>query len=157
MENHMAPTTDTADRELVMTRTINAPRELVFAAWTDPEHIGQWWGPNGFTTTTAKIDIAVGGQWRFMMHGPDGTDYPNVITYTEIVKPERIRYELGDDTNEHMFSATVTLEADGDKTVLTMRMLCSSREQLEGIKKFGAAEGGQQTLARLERYLTTGK
>jgi uncharacterized protein YndB with AHSA1/START domain len=150
----MASASSTADRELVITRTINAPRELVFAAFSDPQHISQWWGPNGFTTSTANMDARVGGNWRFTMHGPDGTDYPNFITYTEIVKPERICYDHGEDETATLFSVVITFDAVGAKTALTMRMLCQSAEQLEGMKKFGAVEGGQQTLERLENYLS---
>ena len=79
------PTPDTADREIVVMRLFDAPRELVFAAWTDPKHLAQWWGPTGFSTTTRSIDIRSGGVWRFVMHGPDGRDYENRITYVEIV------------------------------------------------------------------------
>lgn len=150
----MASANSTADRELVITRTINAPRELVFAAFSDPEHISQWWGPNGFTTTTANMDVRVGGNWRFIMHGPDGTDYPNFISYTEIVKPERICYDHGEDESAPMFSVVITFDAVGEKTALTLRTLCQSAEQLEGMKKFGAVEGGKQTLERLDHYLS---
>jgi uncharacterized protein YndB with AHSA1/START domain len=69
-----------ADRQIVTTRVLDAPRELVFKMWTDPEHIVQWWGPKGFTTTTYSMDVRPGGVWRFVMHGPDGTDYQNKIT-----------------------------------------------------------------------------
>jgi uncharacterized protein YndB with AHSA1/START domain len=150
----MATAGSSADRELVITRTINAPRELVFAAFTDPEHIGQWWGPNGFTTSTANRDVRVGGHWRFTMHGPDGTDYPNFITYTDIVKPERICYDQGEDESAIIFSVVITFDAVGAKTALTLRTLFQSAEQLEAMKKFGAVEGGQQTLNRLEQYLS---
>jgi len=64
----------TADREITATRIFNAPRELVFDLWTTPEHLGQWWGPRGFTTTTHAMDMRPGGEWRFVMHGPDGRD-----------------------------------------------------------------------------------
>jgi uncharacterized protein YndB with AHSA1/START domain len=152
----MTSSSDTADRELVVSRTINAPRELVFAAWTDPQHIDAWWGPNGFTTTTASRDVRVGGSWVYMMVGPDGTEYPNVITYTEIRKPERICYDHGDDKDPCVFTVTVTFEPLGDKTALTLRTLCASVEQVREFKKFGAVEGGQQTLARLDQFLSTG-
>ena len=147
---------NTAERELVVSRTISAPRELVFAAWTDPHHIDAWWGPNGFTTTTSSRDVRVGGSWVYMMHGPDGTAYPNVITYTEIHAPERICYDHGDDKNPCVFTVTATFEALGDKTTLTLRTLCASVQQLQELTKFGAVEGGQQTLARLDHFLTTG-
>ena len=83
--------------EIIMTRAFAAPRELVWKAWTDPKHIKAWWGPNGFTTTTLAVNVRPGGVWRFIMHGPDGTDYPNKIVYTEIVKPERLVYDHGGD------------------------------------------------------------
>ena len=102
-----AESSSTADREMVLTRLIDAPRELVFAAWTDVKHVSQWWGPRGFTTTTHAREFRVGGVWRFTMHGPDGTDYANRITYTEIVKPERPAYDHGDEGNPRMFRASV--------------------------------------------------
>jgi uncharacterized protein YndB with AHSA1/START domain len=81
---------DTSDREIGSTRIFDARRELVWKAWTDPDHLGQWWGPNGFTTTTNKFELRPGGEWLFVMHGPDGTDYRNEITFTAVVEPERI-------------------------------------------------------------------
>src|SRR5258706_10882308 len=76
-------------------RVFDAPRELVWKVWTEPEHIGKWWGPNGFTTTTHKMEVKAGGVWRFVMHGPDGRDYQNKITFIEVVKPERLVYKHG--------------------------------------------------------------
>ena len=77
----------TADREIAATRIFDAPRELVWKAWTDPKHVAQWWGPNGFTNTIHEMNVSPGGVWRFMMHGPDGTDYPNRIVFIEVVEP----------------------------------------------------------------------
>ncbi len=85
----------TTDREIVITHVINATRERVWEAWTDPIHVQQWWGPNGFTTTVQEMNVRPGGAWRFIMHGPDGVDYPNKIVYEEIVKPERLVYVHG--------------------------------------------------------------
>jgi uncharacterized protein YndB with AHSA1/START domain len=85
--------TSTSDREIVATRVFDAPRELVFQMWTDPQHISNWYGPRGFTTTTHEMDVRPGGVWRHVMHGPDGTDYPNEIVYLEVVKPERLVYD----------------------------------------------------------------
>ena len=84
----------TAGREIVITRLIAAPPELVFDAWTDPKQIGRWWGPNGFTTTTHSMDVRPGGVWRFVMHGPDGRDYQNKIVYREVKRPERLVYAM---------------------------------------------------------------
>jgi uncharacterized protein YndB with AHSA1/START domain len=80
----------TSDREIVISRVIAAPRELVFEAFTLVGHLSQWWGPEGFTTTTRSFDFRAGGVWDFVMHGPDGTDYQEWITWREIVPPERI-------------------------------------------------------------------
>ena len=82
----------TEDREIVLSRLIDAPRELVFNAWTDPKHIGHWWGPRGFSVTTHEMDVRAGGTWRFIMHGPEGRDYPNKIIYLEVAKPEGLVY-----------------------------------------------------------------
>src|SRR5438128_10473572 len=80
--------TATADREIVVTRVFDAPRELVFEAWTDPTRVVQWWGPHGFTTTIHEMDVRPGGVWRFVMHGPDGTDYPNKVGFAEAAEPD---------------------------------------------------------------------
>src|SRR5205085_1300696 len=88
---------------IATTRTVDAPRELVWQMWTDPAHVGKWWGPNGFTTTTKSFDLRVGGAWLFTMHGPDGTDYPNKIVYREIVPPARLVYDHGDEREPDQF------------------------------------------------------
>ena len=83
-----------ADREIVLTRLFDAPPTMVWEAWTDPAQVGLWWGPKGFTTTIEVMDVRVGGVWRLVMHGPDGTDYPNQSTFTEVVPYERLVYRL---------------------------------------------------------------
>src|SRR3954464_2525826 len=98
---------DSADREIVAVRVFDAPRELVYKAWTDPEHVAQWWGPNGFTNTIHEMDVRPGGVWRFIMHGPDGTDYKNEVEYLEVVKPELLVY-LHESTPK--FHVTVTFD-----------------------------------------------
>ncbi len=80
----------TADREIVISRVIDAPRELVFEAFTEVRHLSRWWGPEGFTTTTRSFEFRVGGAWDFVLRGPDGTDYEEWISWTEIAPPERI-------------------------------------------------------------------
>ena len=143
-------------RELVTTRVFDAPRELVWTAWTDPKHLAQWWGPNGFTTTTSAFDFREGGVWRFVMHGPDGRDYQNRITFDEIVKRERIVYHHGggDDVEPVQFRTTVTFEELDRKTQLTMRAVFpSAAERDRVIKVYGADKGAVQTLARLADYL----
>ncbi len=137
----------------------DAPRELVFEAWTDPKHIAQWWGPNGFTTTTSAFDMRPGGVWRFVMHGPDGRDYENRITYDEIVKPERIVYHHGGggDVEPVQFRMVVTFEdLGGRRTRLTLRATFPSTARRDRvIREYGADEGMVQTLSRLADYLAT--
>lgn len=91
---------------IIGVREFDAPRELVFRAWTDPKHLAQWWGPNGFSTTTSAFDLRPGGVWRFVMHGPDGRDYENRVTFDEVVPPERLVYHRGggDDVSRCCFA-----------------------------------------------------
>jgi uncharacterized protein YndB with AHSA1/START domain len=144
-------------RSMVATRVFDAPRELVFEAWSDPRHLAQWWGPDGFTTTTQAFDMRPGGIWRFVMHGPDGRDYDNRITYDEIVKPERIRYHHGggEDVEPVQFHTTVTFEdLGGNRTRLTLHAVFPSAVERERvIKEYGADKGAVQTLSRLGDYL----
>src|SRR4029077_15941419 len=84
---------DTADRELRISRLLKAPIELVWEVWTDPEHIKNWWGPNGFTNSISKMEVEPGGEWHLVMHGPDGTDYKNKSVFREIIKHKKIVYE----------------------------------------------------------------
>lgn len=148
-------TENTTDREIVLSRLINAPRELVWQAWTEAERVVQWWGPNGFSNTIEEMDVRPGGVWRFIMHGPDGTDYPNLISFKEVVKPELLTYSHGDPKSPHQFEVTITFEEENGKTRLTMRSLFPTAEiRNEKIEKVGAIEGGKQTLAKLEEYMS---
>ncbi len=150
-------TSPTADREIVLTRVFDAPRELVFRAWTEPEHLAHWWGPNGFTTTYHEVDVREGGAARFTMHGPDGTDYPNRIVYREIVRPERIVYDHDDDVDDdpRQFQVTVTFADEGGRTRATMRMLFRTAAARDYVTGFGAVELGYQTLDKLAAHLAT--
>lgn len=152
-----ASSASTAEREIVLTREFDAPRELVWQAWTDPEHMPRWFGPNGFTTTLLSMDVRPGGVSRYTMHGPDGTDYPNRVVYQEVVRPERLVYLLDDDADDgsDAFHVTVTFEEVNGRTRLTQRMLFATAEQREGVVSFGAIELGQQTMERLAAYLRT--
>ena len=145
--------TATTDREIVMTRVFDAPQEMVFAAFTGPG-IEQWWGPNGFTTTTSERDVRVGGRWVFVMHGPDGTDYDNRVVYTKITPHERLEYDhfAGDEEIPH-FQATVTFAEQDGKTETSLRLLFPSAANRAEAAEFGAIEGGHQTLGRLAEYL----
>jgi len=148
---------DTRRPEMVITRTFAAPRELVWRAWTDPQQIVKWWGPNGFTNTLFEMDVRPGGVWRHMMHGPDGTDYPNEVAYIEVVEPERLVYSLSGNRKGSpcQFHVTVTFEAVADTTILTLRMLFESEEEWKSALEYGALEGGNQTFARLAQHLQT--
>jgi len=152
MSGESAKTASVADREIAATRIFNAPRQLVWKVWTNPEHIAQWWGPIGFTTTTKQFDLRPAGKWLFTMHGPDGTDYRNDVTYTAVVEPERLEYDHGPTP---IFHVTVTFDQEGEKkTKLSMQMLFPTQEERDRtVEKFGAIEGLKQTLGRLEEYL----
>ncbi|HRH93560.1 MAG TPA: SRPBCC family protein [Candidatus Peribacteria bacterium] len=147
------PASDTSDREIIITRLVNAPRTLVWKAWTQPEHLEKWWGPNGFSVTTRSIQMREGGLWDFVMHGPDGRDYENRIIFTEITEPERIAHDHGDGEGKIHFQATITFEAQGEKTLITMRSVFPTAEELAYVvKEHGAVEGGKQTLGRMAAY-----
>lgn len=119
-----AEVADVSARELAATRIFDAQRELVFKAWTTPEHLAQWWGPRGFTNTFQEFDLRPGGVWRFIMHGPHGADYPNQSVFVEIVPPERIVLQH---VSEPRFQVTAIFEDLGGKTRLTFRHPVSYR------------------------------
>lgn len=146
----------TADREIVVSRVIDAPRELVFEAFTDVRHLSRWWGPEGFTTTTAAFDFTVGGEWDFVMHGPDGTDYPEWITWTDIAAPERISFQHGESRGDpNAFDSVLTFDVDGTATRIELRTVFRTPEQRdEAVEKYHAVEAGQQTLGNLAAYVT---
>ena len=145
-----------ADNEVVITRVMNAPRELVFAMWLSHEHLARWYGPEGFTITTHEIDVRTGGLWRFTMHGPDGIDYGNRVVYSEITQPERIAYRhSGEGSTESIqFETVATFIELGDKTELVLKSIFPNAAERDAVVKMsGAIEGGQQTLGRLAQYV----
>ncbi|HZD70434.1 MAG TPA: SRPBCC family protein [Actinomycetes bacterium] len=146
----------TADREIVISRVIDAPRELVFEAFTQVRHLSQWWGPDGFTTTTRAFEFRAGGAWDFVMHAPDGTDYSEWITWSEIVPPERIALLHGESRDDpNAFESVLTFEPDGAATRIVMRTLFPTKElRDEAVEKYHAIEGGQQTLSNLAAYVS---
>jgi uncharacterized protein YndB with AHSA1/START domain len=148
MENNQS---NTADRELRLTRTLDAPVELVWEVWTQPQHIAQWWGPNGFTNTISKMEIEPGGEWDLVMHGPDGTDYKNKSVFKEIIPLKKIVYEH---VSSPKFVATIEFEAKGEQTFLSWHMLFDSLEQfVQVVKTFKADEGLKQNIEKLNQYL----
>ena len=151
--------TESSDREIVITRVVDFPRELVWDAMTKPEHVVNWWGPNGFTTTIQEMDVRPGGVWNHIMHDPDGANYPNYKVFKEVVPPSRLTFSHGGNKE----GGGLEVEAEGiwtfdpveaGKTLVTIRMIFASAEMRDKvIKEYGAVEGGKQTLARLSEFL----
>jgi uncharacterized protein YndB with AHSA1/START domain len=145
---------DDADREIRANRLFDAPRALVWKAFTRPEHLAKWWGPNGFSNTIETMNVKPGGIWKLVMHGPDGRDYKNEMVFKEIVEGEKIAYT-------HMstpkFDAVITFASEGDRTRLSWRMIfATAAERNSTAKGWGAIDGLQQTVSRLDAYVTTG-
>ncbi|RIK41585.1 MAG: ATPase [Chloroflexi bacterium] len=143
---------------MTLTRYISAPRELVFEAWTNPEHLLHWWGPRGFRNTFHEFDMRPGGVWRFTMHGPDGVGYANHVVFGEVVEPESITYshhaEHG--TAVELFDVRVLFAAENSGTRLTLEMTFPTPEALRAaVEDIGAIEGGHSTLERLAEYVAT--
>jgi uncharacterized protein YndB with AHSA1/START domain len=145
-----------ADREIVISRVIGAPRELVFEAFTHVRHLSRWWGPEGFSTTTRSFEFRAGGEWDFVMHGPDGTDYQEWIIWREIVPPERIALVHGESRDDpNAFESVLTFTPDGEGTRIVMRTVFPTKElRAEAVEKYHAIEGGEQTLRNLAAYVT---
>ena len=151
------------DREIVLSRVFEAPRELVFAAWTKEEHLTKWFGPKGFTTKTHECDLRTGGRWRFDMIAPDGKVFGNRMVFLEIKAPELLVFDHGSDKDddEHRFRVTITFDEQGDTrafgtmagTVVTMRQLHPTKEQRDAGIGFGAVEIGYTTMDKLAEHL----
>ena len=140
--------------ELIYVRMLNAPRDLVWEVWTEPDHIKEWFGPDGFTITHKTMEVQKGKQWKFTMHG-QGQDFENKIEYLEVNKPSMLVYRHGDEEDDISFMVYINFENLGDKTLLTMRSVFKSEEYLDEInRKFGAVEGGKQTLSKLDAYVS---
>lgn len=154
MDEGKGNTTGTADREISAVRVFDAPRELVWKVWTDPDHIAHWWGPKGFTNTIHKMDVRPGGVWEFIMYGPDGVNYPNKIVYLEVKKPERLVFDHGEPGGSSYFRVTVTFEDQNGKTKLSWHGLFNTAAERDYvIEKHGAVEGLKQNLDKLGEYL----
>ncbi|MDC0771724.1 SRPBCC family protein [Streptomyces sp. HD] len=148
------PDHTTADREIVISRVIGAPRELVFEAFRRVRHLSRWWGPTGFTTATRSFEFRIGGEWDFVMHWPDGTDYQEWITWTEIVPPQRIALLHGESRDDpNAFESVLTIEPAGQDTRIVMRTVFPKELRDEAVEKYHAIEGGEQTLRNLAAYL----
>ena len=143
------PTGALAAREIVSTRIIDFPRGLVFKAFSDSDQLVHWWGPKGFTNTFHEFAMRPGGVWRFVMHGPDGVNYPNESVFVEVAEPERIVFRH---VSGPRFEMTVTLAEHGGRTKLTWRMLFESAVECEKVRKF-AVDANEQNFDRLEAQL----
>ncbi len=149
---------NTADREITTSRVFDAPRDLVWRAMTDPQQVVHWWGPRGFTTTIEVMDVRPGGEWKHVMRGPDGAEYPNHSVFQEVVPGERLVYSHGGfkkGGSAVSFESTWTFEAlDARTTRVTVRMVFATAEERDRVaREFGAIQGLSQTLSRLRERL----
>lgn len=146
-----------SEREVIFTRSFDAPREILWTAWSDPVHLHRWFGPTGFTTTTHEFSFVPGGAWRFVMHSPEGWDNPNVIVFREIEPPSRLvydnRWDLADAPLD--FRVAVTLVAEGPRaTSLSIHFTFASADDLRtATEVYGVIQGGIQTLERIAEYV----
>ncbi len=151
LEGNILSTATTEDRELRLSRVLEAPVALVWEVWTNPEHNAKWWGPNGFTNTISVMDVRPEGEWNLVMHGPDGTDYKNRNIFKEVVRHRKIVYEH---VSAPKFISTIEFEDQGDTTLLTWHMLFETVEQFEQVvKTFKAGEGLKQNIEKLAAYV----
>jgi uncharacterized protein YndB with AHSA1/START domain len=149
-----------SDREYEMTRVFDAPRELVFAAYTDPTQIPRWWGPRGVTTIVDTMDVRPGGTWRFIQRGADGAEYAFGGVYREVVPPQRLVYTLVFEFTfpgrpEHDVLETLTFEEESGKTLLRARWLFQSPQDRDGLLASGAEGGMAETWDRLAELLAS--
>lgn len=141
----------TENREMRITRTFKVSIELMWEMWATPEHIVNWWGPGGFTSTIHEMDFKEGGEWKLTLHGPDGTNYPNRSIFKEIIPLQKIVFEH---FNPH-FITTVLFESKGEETQIDWTLLFDTAEMRETIVKAHKADEGQkQNVERLEKYLS---
>lgn len=164
--------TKPSDTQIVMTRRIPAPRELVFKAWTDPALLARWWGPHGFTNPVCELDVRPGGTYRIVMRSPEGVDYPVVGEYREVIEPELLVYtdtfdampeEWLDQMRSHLppgeqgrippIIVTVTFEPRDGGTLLTLDSQLASRALRDAVLQMGAADGWSQSFERLEALM----
>ncbi len=141
--------TNISEREIVTSRIIDKPRELVFKAWTDPKHLTNWWGPKGFTNTFHTFDLKPEGEWKFTMISPDGSEFLNHSIFETILKPERLTFRH---ISGHIFKVDVTFEDNNGKTKLTFKMIFDTKEECDATKVY-AIEANEQNFDRLEEEL----
>ncbi|HJZ58426.1 MAG TPA: SRPBCC family protein [Gemmataceae bacterium] len=152
-----------AEREIVITREFDAPRELVWAAWTDPNHVAQWWGPRGFTTRVSELELRPGGKWRYVMCGPHGDEYPCHGVFREVVPFERIvtTDEFGEGLEKVVpvelpqgpMTTTASFEEVGGKTRLTLRIEHPTAEDRRKHEAMGVVGGWGSSFECLDEHL----
>lgn len=140
--------------EIHLTRLYDAPLEAVWQAWVDPAKAALWWGPRGFTLTNHSKDLRPGGTWRYTMHGPDGTDYPNIATYLEVEPLAKLVYDHGaTETTPPLFRVTVLFNTVGEQTQMDMTMTLDTPQAAAQTRQFIKQAGGNATWDRLAEYL----
>ena len=156
-ENHVATVTTPSDREIRIERVFEAPRDRVFATFTDPELIPEWWGPHGTTTVVDKMDVRNGGSWRFVISGSDGSETGFRGTYREVTPPERVVQTFEwEGMPGHVSVDTATFEDLGDRTKVTTVSLFHTTEERDGMIASGMERGLNETYARLDEVLARG-
>jgi uncharacterized protein YndB with AHSA1/START domain len=151
-----AEVTRPSGREVVFSRLIAAPVALVWEIWSSVRHLHEWFGPAGFTTTTQEFAFVPGGVWRFTMHGPDGTDYPNRIVFRTIEPKTRIVYANSWDLPEAPldFTVVVTFAAEGERTRLILHMTFANDAAMQtAVERYGVLSGGTETFERIAEYV----
>jgi uncharacterized protein YndB with AHSA1/START domain len=148
-------TNTSADQEIVVTRMIDAPRELVFAAFTEREHVEKWWVPSG--TTIHEYNVEPEGLWRYTQPGPNGAEYPFKIKFVEIANPTRLVYDFATDSESapEPVRTTVTFEEEDGKTKVTLQLEYASAAERQEAAKYGAEKGAAMALGSLADYLAT--
>lgn len=138
-----------ADRELVTSRVIAAPRSRVYEAFADPAQLARWWGPAGFTNTFETFELRAGGTWRFVMHGPNGTDYPNESVFVEVLPGERVVFNH---VSSPTFEMSITFSDHGPRTAVGWRQRFANAEECRRIAPI-AVPANEQNLDRLAALL----
>jgi uncharacterized protein YndB with AHSA1/START domain len=149
----MFSVTTPTDREIVMTRLFDAPRSVVFDAWTKAEHVAHWWDPSGVPLSVCEIDLRPNGAFRWVNRGPNGVEYPFTGTYREIMAPERLVFTARTFQSSPESVATLIFIEDGGKTKLTMTIECQSIEDRDALLQMRVDAGTARTLENLADYL----
>jgi len=143
---------DVQNKTIVSTRLIDAPAHLVFEAFSNPDNLRHWWGPAGFTNTISEFDFIPGGEWKFVMHGPDGTGYPNTCEFVEIIENEKVVFIHH--LPVHVFTMTLGFEPIGSKTRFSFNMVFEAQGEVEKIQQY-VVPANEQNFNKLEKFIYT--